>query len=345
MKKEKKSNSKATKTAIKKTKSNKISKVAILTSGGDSSGMNSAVRAIVKAAYWKNIEPYLVYEGYKGLYEGNIKPASEIDIDNYINEGGTFIYTARFPEFKDEKIRKAAKKQLDKKGIEALIVIGGDGSYHGAQLLHTIGVKTITLPGTIDNDISSSDYTIGFFTALESIVENVDRIRDTASSHHRCMIVEVMGRYAGDLAVYSGIATGAELIITSEKKASASEIAKVVDHQMNKLKKDSVIVITSEHIYDDLKSIAKEVEKKTNIETREIVLGHLQRGGTPTGMERYLATQMGTFAIELLCEGKSGLAVGIVNNELKAEEILKALSKPRPKYLELIKKYLGINQK
>lgn len=336
---------KTKKNTKKSEKSQKITRVAILTSGGDSSGMNSAIRAITKAAYWKGIEPYLVYNGYKGLYEGDIRPASEIDIDHYFNEGGTFIHTARFPEFKDAKVRAAAKKQLDKKGIQALVVIGGDGSYHGAQLLHKIGVKTITLPGTIDNDISSSDYTIGFLTALESIVENIDRIRDTANSHHRCVIVEVMGRYAGDLALYSGIASGAELIITSEKVATTKEMAKVVDQQINKKKKESVIIITSEHIYDDLKSIAAEVEKKTKVETREVILGHLQRGGTPTGMERFIAAQMGTFAIELLCEGKSGLAIGIVKNELKAEEILKALSKPRPKYLDLIKKYSEINQK
>lgn len=333
------------KTIKKNNKIQKITRVAILTSGGDSSGMNSAIRAITKAAYWKGIEPYLVYNGYKGLYDGDIWPASNINIDHYFNEGGTFIHTSRFPEFKDPKVRAAAKKQLDKKGIEALVVIGGDGSYHGAQLLHKIGVKTITLPGTIDNDISSSDYTIGFLTALESIVENIDRIRDTANSHHRCVIVEVMGRYAGDLALYSGIASGAELIITNEKVPTVNEMAKIVDYQINKLKKESIIIITSEHIFKDLKSIASEIEKKSKVETREIILGHLQRGGTPTGMERFLAAQMGTYAIELLCQGKSGLAIGIVDNKLKAEEILKSLSKPRPKYFDLIKKYSDINQK
>ncbi|MBD5423038.1 MAG: 6-phosphofructokinase [Mycoplasma sp.] len=323
---------------------NQIKKVAILTSGGDAPGMNSAIRAIVKAAYWKGLEPYLVYEGYKGLTEGDIRKASDIEVDRFINQGGTFIYSARFPEFKDEKVRQMAKKQLDDKGIEALIVIGGDGSYHGAQLLHTIGVKTIALPGTIDNDISSSDYTIGFFTALESIVQNIDRIRDTARSHHRCIIVEVMGRYAGDLAVYSGIATGAEMIITAENKKSIDEIIKVVDNQVNKLKKDSVIIVVTEHVYDNLKEIAKEIETKTGVVTRESILGHLQRGGTPTGMERYVAAQMSTYAIELLCEGKSGLAIGLVNNKLVAEPILEALAKPRPKYIDIINKYAKINQ-
>lgn len=323
---------------------NIIKRVAILTSGGDAPGMNSSIRAIVKAARWKGLEPYLVYEGYKGLVEGDIRPASDIEVDRYINQGGTFIYSARFPEFKEEKVRLKAKEQLDKKQIQALIVIGGDGSYHGAQLLHTIGIKTIGLPGTIDNDISSSDYTIGFFTALESIVSNIDRIRDTARSHHRCILVEVMGRYAGDLAVYSGIATGAELIITAENKMAIEDIVKVVDHQMNKLKKDSVIIIVTEHVYENLKEMAQKIQKETNVDTRESILGHLQRGGTPTGMERYVAAQMSTYAIELLCDGQSGLAIGLVNNKLQALPILEALAQPRPKYIELINKYAKINQ-
>lgn len=331
---------------VNENKKNKkpIKKVAILTSGGDSPGMNTTIRSIVKSSRANGLDPFLVYEGYKGLTKGNIKPASAVDVDRYINQGGTFIYSARFPEFKDAKVREIAKKQLDKKGIEALIVIGGDGSYHGAQLLHTIGVKTIALPGTIDNDISSSDYTIGFFTALESIVQNIDRIRDTARSHHRCIIVEVMGRYAGDLATYSGIAIGAELIITSEKKHSIKEICEVVNYQMNKLKKDSMIIIVTEHIYSDVNKIAKEVQEETGVDTRASVLGHLQRGGTPTGMERYVSTIMGNYAVELLCEGKSGVAIGYVKNSLVCEPILDALAKPRPKYLETTKKFSKINQ-
>lgn len=321
-----------------------IKKVAILTSGGDAPGMNTAIRAIVKSARWKGLEPFLVYGGYKGLTEGNIVKSSDIEVDRYINQGGTFIYSSRFPEFKNPEVREKAKKQLIDKGIEALIVIGGDGSYNGAQLLHTIGIKTICLPGTIDNDISSSDYTIGFFTALETIVSSVDKIRDTARSHHRCIIVEVMGRYAGDLAAYAGIATGAELIITSENKKTVDEMIEVVDHQMNKLKKDSVIIITTEHIYDDINSIAKEIENKTKVETRASVLGHIQRGGVPTSMERYLSTIMGNFAVELLCEDKSGLAIGFVKNELVSEPILKALEKPKQKYFEIVEKFSKINQ-
>ncbi|MGL5643338.1 MAG: 6-phosphofructokinase [Metamycoplasmataceae bacterium] len=321
-----------------------IKKIAILTSGGDSQGMNCAVRAIVKSAKIYGIEPYLVYEGYKGLVENLIVPASEVNVDEYINRGGTFIYSARYIEFKQEETRLKAKKILESHGIEALVVIGGDGSYHGAQLLHKIGIKTIALPGTIDNDISSTDYTIGFDTALTAIVDNVDRIRDTARSHHRCMLIEVMGRYAGDLSLHSGIATGAELIITSENKMSLEEIIKVVDNQMNVLKKTSMIVIIAEHLYDNLDQMAKDIEAKTKVVTRASILAHLQRGGIPTANERVLATRMGVKAVELLLENKSGMAIGIQENKITSLPILEALSQERIKLIDEIIKITKLNQ-
>lgn len=321
-----------------------IKKIAILTSGGDSQGMNNSIRAIVKTAKVYGLETFLVYEGYKGLVENLIVPATDIKIDQYINRGGTFIYSARYIEFKQEETRIKAKKVLESHGIEALVVIGGDGSYHGAQLLHKLGVKTIALPGTIDNDISSTDYTIGFDTALSAIVENVDRIRDTANSHHRCMLVEVMGRYAGDLSLYSGIATGAELIITAENKMSTKEIISIVDEQMNKMKKDSIVIIISEHVYSDLNKLANDIETETKIVTRASVLAHLQRGGVPTANERVLATRMGIYAVDLLLENKSGLAIGIQNNKINALPILEALSFDRPKLINEILMISKINQ-
>ena len=322
-----------------------IKKIAILTSGGDAPGMNPAIRAIVRSANANGIESYLIINGYKGLVEGDIRKANTIDLDQFINRGGTCILSARYPEFKQPEVRLKAKEQLDKLGIEALIVIGGDGSYQGAQLLNNIGIKTIGLPGTIDNDISSTDFTIGFDTTLNTIVENIDKIRDTSRSHGRATIVEVMGRYAGDLAVYSGIATGAELIITSENKIEVAEIAKVVDQQMNQFKKDSMIIIVTEHVYPNVDQIAKEIEAKTGVCTRATVLGHIQRGGTPSAMERYLATKMGHYAVQLLLQNQSGLAVGIVQNQLKAFPILEALSQSRVLYLETIKEFNSINQK
>lgn len=321
-----------------------IKKVAILTSGGDASGMNSTIRAIVKASRWKNIEPYLVYGGFKGLTEGKIKSASDINVDDFMQHGGTFIHSIRYSEFLDPKVREKAKEQLNKMDIEALVVIGGNGSYQGAQSLNELGIKTIAVPGTIDNDISSTDYTVGFFTAMETIVQNVDRLRDTANSHHRCIIVEVMGRHAGDLATFAGVATGAELIITNEQVYNAKEIAQIVKEQMIDLNKESMIVVTSEKIYQNLKQLAIDVEKLSGITTRSVILGHIQRGGVPTALERYLSTRIGTYTIELLSEGKSGLAVGVVNNNLTSIPIIDALSKPKPKNIETTTKFSKINQ-
>ncbi|MGL4343019.1 MAG: 6-phosphofructokinase [Metamycoplasmataceae bacterium] len=321
-----------------------IKKIAILTSGGDSQGMNNAIRSIVKSSYFFGLEPYLVYEGYKGLVEGNIKKTNLIDVDDYIARGGTFIFSARYPEFKQEEVRLKAKKNLDNLGIEALVVIGGDGSYQGAQLLHKIGVKTMALPGTIDNDISSTEFTIGFDTALNAITENVDRIRDTATSHKRCMIVEVMGRYAGDLALHAGIANGAELIITAENKMDISEISKIVNEQINVKNKKSMIIIVSEYVYESVADLAKSIEKETKVVTRATVLNHLQRGGTPTASERILATKMGYEATKLLVEGKSGLAICLNQNKINTFPILEALSKERIKLIEDIKLFNKINQ-
>ena len=289
-----------------------IKKIAILTSGGDAPGMNNAIRAIVKESRAHGIEPFLVYEGYMGLHQGNIRPASEIDFDHYIDQGGTFIYTARYPEFKNPQVRMEAKAQLDKLGIDALVVIGGDGSYQGAQLLHEIGVKTIGLPGTIDNDISSSDFTIGYDTALNTIVENVDRVRDTTASHNRCGIVEVMGHGCGDLALFGGMATGAEVIVTNEYLMTPEEIGQKVKEQHEKGKR-SVIVLVAEDIFKDLNELAKTVEKISGKVTRAMALAHTQRGGIPTAQERINATRMGIRAVRLLREGHSGLAVGIIN--------------------------------
>ena len=244
-----------------------IKKIAILTSGGDAPGMNPAIRAVIKKAIEKNIEPYVIYEGYKGLHKGNIKSAQNINVDKYINRGGTFIFSARYPEFQDLKVREESKKKLMELGIDALVVIGGDGSYKGAQLLHELGIKTIALPGTIDNDITSSDFTIGYDTALNTIIENIDRIRDTMESHSRAAIVEVMGHGCGDLALYSGLATGAEVIVTNESKISPEEIGKIVKQQSEKGKK-SIIAIVSEHIYDDIHYVAKIVEKISGKVTR-----------------------------------------------------------------------------
>ena len=321
-----------------------IKKVAILTSGGDAPGMNPAVRAIAKHAKAMGIEPFVVMEGYMGLHAGNIKSADEIDTDAYLSKGGTAIYSARFPEFKNPEVRMEAKKQLDDRGIDALVVIGGDGSYHGAQLLHEIGVKTIGLPGTIDNDITSSDYTIGYDTALNTIVDSVDKIRDTMISHNRAAIVEVMGHGCGDLALFGGLATGAEIVVTNESKMTADEMAAIIKEQVHGKGKRSAIAIVSEHIFEDLKALEDEVSEKSGVVTRAISLAHTQRGGNPTAEERVRASMMGIKAVELLAEGKSGLAIGILKGEIQATPILEALALPRVNRAELAKKINKLNQ-
>ena len=302
-----------------------IKKLAILTSGGDAPGMNNAIWAITKEARQAGIEPYLVYGGYKGLYEGDIRPAAETKVERYISKGGTFIYSSRFPEFKDLEVRKIAKQQLDKKGIEALVVIGGDGSYKGAQLLHELGVKTVALPGTIDNDISSSDFTIGYDTALNTIVENVDRIRDTMRSHRRAAIVEVMGHGAGDLCAFGGLAAAAEIIVTNECIMSPEEIASKVKKQFESGRR-SVIIMVSEFIFPDLKELQNKITELSGIVTRAISLKHVQRGGVPTAMERINSSMMGIYAVDQIINNKSGIAIGILSGKVVDTPIMEALA-------------------
>ncbi|WGI36897.1 6-phosphofructokinase [Mesomycoplasma lagogenitalium] len=322
----------------------KIKKIAILTSGGDAPGMNNAVRAVVKQALANDIEPFLVYEGYKGLYYGNIVSAKNINVDAYVSKGGTFIYSARFPEFKELKTREKAKDNLLKMGIDALVVIGGDGSYMGAQLLHELGIKTVGLPGTIDNDITSSDFTIGYDTALNTIVDAVEKIRDTSDSHNRFLMVEVMGHGSGDLALYSGLATGAEIIITNEQTMTKEEIAEVVKNQIYEKGKRSVIAIVSEFIYPNLKEIAAYVQEKTNVISRAMALEYIQRGGRPSAQERIWATLMGIKAVDFLKEGKSGIAIGVTNSDVVATPILKALQAPRKSNKAKTIKFNKLNQ-
>ncbi len=316
-----------------------IKKIAILTSGGDAPGMNNAVVSIVNSALSHGIEAYLVYEGYKGLVENNLKQiTSSNEIQQFISKGGTFIYSARLPEFANEEVRKIAVKNLNDRGIEALIVIGGDGSYMGAAKLTEMGIKTIGLPGTIDNDISSTDYTIGFFTTLQSIQTQVEMIRDTAESHNRVMVVETMGRHCGDLAIHAAIATGTEVLSVPERFLTKDQIIEKVKHAREVLKKRSIIVLVTEHQYDVVE-LAKEIELSTGFEARSTVLGHTQRGGVPNSMDRIIASRMGNFAVKLLIEGKSKLAVGIKNDSLYAMNILQAVELPRPSRNDMIMSY------
>ncbi len=314
-----------------------IKNIAILTSGGDAPGMNNAIKAVVNASINSGIKPYIVYEGYKGLTEGNIKEVTKKDVKEIGTKGGTIIYSSRFPEFKEVETRKKAIKQLEKHGINAVVGIGGDGSYMGLSKLTEMGIRTIGLPGTIDNDIASTDYTIGFGTAWDTIVKALDQIRDTSESHNRATIVEVMGRYCGDLAINSAIATNAEVLSIPERKLTEEEIIE----QVRKARENgnrSIIVVVTEYMYD-VNLLAKRIEKETSIETRATVLGHTQRGGNPSYLDRYNATIMAGFALKELKAGKTGVAINIKDFKLVSTDILEVVKMERPSREDILELY------
>lgn len=300
-------------------------KIGILTSGGDAPGMNAAIRAVTFAAINKGFEVFAIYDGYKGMVNGNIKKLTKNDVDEIINRGGTIIRSARLPEFKELEVRKKAVEQLKKHDIDAIVVIGGDGSYMGAKKLEELGIKCVGLPGTIDNDISSTDFTIGFDTSLNTIVEEIEKIKDTGRSHSRCMLVEVMGNHCDDLALYSAIATGADLVISKNHMISDEDVVK----RLNKMKENgqifSLVVVAEKTI--DTNKLLQDIQENTDWDARLTILGHTQRGGIPSAMEKVLATKMGYYAVKLLSQNITGVCVGIKENKIVYEDILDALKK------------------
>ncbi|CAG9296987.1 6-phosphofructokinase [Celerinatantimonas diazotrophica] len=304
-----------------------VKKIGVLTSGGDAPGMNAAIRAVVRTGLSHDLEIYGVYDGYMGLHEDRIEKMKRYSVSDVVNRGGTFLGSARFPEFKEEKVREEAVENMKKHGIDALVVVGGDGSYMGAKKLTEMGFPCIGIPGTIDNDIAGTDYTIGFDTALNTAIEAIDRIRDTSSSHNRISIVEIMGRYCGDLALQAAIAGGAEYVIIPEVGFNRADLLKSLNEGKLKGKKHAIIVIT-EHI-TNVNELAAGIEMATERETRATVLGHIQRGGAPTARDRVLASWMGGYAVELLLEGKGGRCIGIQNNQLVHHDIIECIETMR----------------
>ncbi len=304
-----------------------MKKIAVLTSGGDSPGMNAAIRAVVRKGIYHNLEVMGVYQGYYGLMTGNIKPLNLGSVGDIIHRGGTMLYSARCEEFKTEEGQQKGIQQLKKYGIDGLVVIGGDGSYMGARKLTEKGFPCIGVPGTIDNDIPGTDFTIGFDTALQTVISAIDRIRDTATSHERTFLIEVMGRHAGDIALWAGIAGGAESIVIPEMGFTIEGIADRILKGNNRGKRHSIIIV-AEGVGSAV-TIAKEIEKKAGLDTRVSVLGHIQRGGTPTGFDRVLASRLGAYAVELLLQGLGGRCVGIQQNKLVNHDILQVLEQPR----------------
>ena len=306
-----------------------IKRIGVLTSGGDAPGMNAAIRAVTRVATKSGLEVFGILDGYRGLVEGRIIPLTRESVSEMIDRGGTMLGSARLPEFKDIEVRKKGIEQLHKFGIEALVVIGGDGSYRGAQALTEMGINCIGLPGTIDNDIPSTDRTIGFDTALNTVVEAVDKLRDTSSSHHRCSVVEVMGNRCGDIALYSGMACGAEIVVSAQTGFDEEEIFEKLRELDLVRKKNHAIVIISEKI-TDVHAFAKKVSENTGFAGRATVLGHIQRGGSPSPNDRVLASRMGEKAVDLLVQGIGGQCVSIVNGEIVGIPIEEALNAPKP---------------
>lgn len=316
--------------------------IAVLTSGGDAPGMNAAIRAVVRTAIAKGLTVKGIERGYAGLLNEEIIDMDAKSVSDIIQRGGTILGTARCLEFKNPEIQKVGADICRKHGIDGLVVIGGDGSYRGAQALARNGINAIGLPGTIDLDIACTDYTIGFDTAVNTAMEAIDKVRDTSTSHERCSVIEVMGRNAGYIALWCGIADGAEDILLPEKY-DYNELA-IIDNiiQKKKMGKKHYIIVNAEGVGDSME-MAKRIEAATGIETRATILGHIQRGGSPTCKDRYYASIMGAYAVDLLIEGKSNRVVGHKNGEFVDYDIEEALAmkKSIPEYSYEISRLLS----
>ncbi len=287
---------------------NKKRRIALITSGGDASGMNATIRAITRYGVYRGLEVYGFYEGYKGLINNDFKVLDLNSVGGIIDRGGTFLYSARSEEFMFKRGQKKAIANLNENDIEGLIVIGGDGTFKGAHELHEQGIQVVGIPGTIDNDIAGTDYSIGFDTALNVIIDLISKIRDTASSHERIFVIEVMGRNSGIIAVNTGIACGADFILIPEIKMDLAKIAKKIGNQREGKRHTLIIVAEGAK---SAAEVASSIKSLVGRDVRVSVLGHVQRGGSPSAMDRILAAEFGKKAVDLLLEGKSDCMVGI----------------------------------
>ena len=306
----------------------KVNKIAVLTSGGDAPGMNAAIRAVVRTCSYHDVEVLGIYRGFQGMIEGDFVELNARSVRNIINKGGTFLKSARSEGFRTKEGRESAYKNLTKNGVEALVVIGGDGTFTGAlSFSQEFGFPVMGIPGTIDNDIYGTTHTIGYDTALNTVVDAIDKIRDTASSHNRMCFVEVMGRDSGFIALNSGIGGGAERIIIPEKNIPAEVLLEDIDRGKRRGKTSNIIVVaegnTAGKAVFELKEYVE--QKRPEYDIRVSVLGHMQRGGTPTCYDRVLATRMGVKAVESLLEGKSQYMVGINNDRMELIPLEKAV--------------------
>ncbi|MGN6420028.1 MAG: 6-phosphofructokinase [Pseudobacter sp.] len=305
----------------------KVTKIGVLTSGGDSPGMNAAIRAVVRTGLYYGMEVFGIMRGYAGIIENDIVPMHSRSVANIIQRGGTVLKTARCKEFMQPEGRKKAYDNLKALGIDGLVVIGGDGSFRGADIFsREFDIPCIGLPGTIDKDIAGTDFTIGFDTAVNTAVEAIDKIRDTADAHDRLFIIEVMGRDAGYIALHSGIATGAEHILIPERKTDIEELIVSLQEKERRKKLVNMVVVAEGEEFGGANEVAKVVkERLPSADTRVCILGHIQRGGAPTCLDRLIASRMGFAAVECLIQGKHNVMVGIVNNKLQYTLLEKAV--------------------
>ncbi len=324
--------------------SSAVKTIGVLTSGGDAPGMNAAIRAVVRTAIANGVQVKGIRRGFAGLLEEDIIDMDTLSVSNIIQLGGTILYTARCKKFKKKEYQEKAAEICRRHGIEGIVVIGGDGSFNGASRLAEQGINTIGVPGTIDLDIACTEYTIGFDTAINTAMEAIDKLRDTSESHERCSIVEVMGRTAGHIALWTGIASGSEYILTTEEYDG--NIQKIIEkiQKRHEMGKKNHVIVNAEGVGNS-NEMAKIIELATGVETRATILGHIQRGGNPTCKDRVYASAMGSKAAELLCEGKTNRVVGYTNGEFIDYDIQEALAmeKGLDPYLFYITKKLTTN--
>jgi len=295
-----------------------MKRIGVFTSGGDAPGMNAAVRAVVRACIYYGVEPVGIFRGYDGLIAGDMKVLSSRSVSNIIHRGGTILKSARSMEFKTPEGRQKAYDNLKSFGVEALVAIGGDGTFRGAQIFSAeTGIPVVGLPGTIDNDLNGTDYTIGYDTAVNTAAQAIDKIRDTASSHNRLFFIEVMGRHSGQIAIRASIAAGAEAMMIPEKPMRVEELISNLEQGAGRKKSSSLVVVAEGGQPGHTIQLAKEVNNRFSYyDTKVTILGHLLRGGSPTVADRVLASRLGVSAVEQLIAGKSGFMIGLVNNQL-----------------------------
>ncbi len=310
----------------------KIECVGVLTSGGDAPGMNAAVRAVTRAAIYNGIAVKAIYRGYKGLIDDEIKDFHTEDVSNIIQQGGTILKTGRSDEFKTAEGREKAYNNMQKHAIDALIVIGGDGTFTGArEFAQEYNMPVIGVPGTIDNDLWGTDSTIGYDTALNTIIEAVDKIRDTASSHERLFFIEVMGRDAGFLALNSALASGAEAVIIPERETDEDQLEELIKNGFRKSKNSSIVIVAESKVTGGANGLAERMRKDhPEFDPRVTILGHIQRGGSPTAYDRIIASRMGVAAIDALLDEQRNIMIGIVNGEIVHVPFTKAIKDDKP---------------